>query len=190
MPDLSAKESYLAAQFPDRFKVLFWKLKPFTLGHAMLLDWVASPFITGARAPDRLDCALMLAFCSRSFRAAEKLARSRFLKLHIRRFAVPKFQTQAALVGLIRYAQHFSMSPKCWTNETTGGRLNGAPFLEVVKVTHMAFLHRTEEETLNLPFSLAIHDYAAFWELKDKVKIVSEQEESVMEVVRGLASRN
>ncbi len=51
----------------------------------------------------------------------------------------------------------------------------------------MAFLGRTERETLSLPLPLAVHDYAAYWELKQKVKIVNEQEESVMEAARAVA---
>ena len=182
------KETYLAAQFPNRYRVLFWKLKPLSLGHALLLEWLESPFVTAARLPNRLDCALVIALCSRNLQQAERLARSRIIRWHLRRFMPFQFQAELAVLQIIRYTSHFRVVPQCWES-TQGGRTCGTPFLEAVKITNMALLHRTEAEALALPLSLAIHDSSAIQELKGKIKIPNEAEYTAMAVEKSMSGR-
>ncbi len=162
------------------------RLHKFTLGHAMLLEWLESPFLIGDRHITAPDCALFLLVCSRSIEEAERKCESRFVRWYLRAYLPLRFQLVAVITEISRYLLAFNGHPKCWQKDSNG-RQNGTPFLQALKITHMAFLHRTERDTLALPLPIAHHDYAAYWEIKRELKILSEQEESVMEQARVFA---
>ncbi len=188
----SVTETYFSAQFHggrsswSGRRILFRRLRKLTLGHAMLLEWLESPFITSSdRGPGPADCALVIMACSRSVERAERLCRSRFVRWRLRAFMPIRFQFTATVLGIINYMEAYSATPSCWGG--TGGRESGTPFLQSVKITHMAFLHRTEAEALELPLPLAVHDYAAYWDIEGKVKIVNDAERAAMELARQIS---
>ncbi len=154
----------------------------------MLLEWLDSPFVTAERGPGPADCALVIMVCSRSVELAERLCRSRFIRWRLRAFMPFQFQFASTVFSLIRYMEAFSVTPSCWGG--TGGRESGTPFLQSVKITHMAHLHRTEAEVLALPLPLAVHDYAAYWDIEGKIKIVNAAEEQAMDLVRVIAEES
>ena len=188
---IQSAETYFGAQFHggespwSGHRVMFRRLRKLTLGHAMLLEWLESPFVTAERGPGPADCALVIMMCSRSVERAERLCRSRWVRWHLRRFMPLRFQFSVTVFGIVNYLEAYSATPRCWHG--AGGRESGTPFLQGVKVTHMANLNRTESEALALPLPLAVHDYAAYWDLQGTVKIVNAQEEAAMEAARAMA---
>lgn len=184
---MTTRESYLQAEFPKQFRVLGWRLHELTLGHMLLLEWADSPFVTVGE-PGLGDCAFALAICTRNFRRARKLINSRFSKWRIKRFTVPTYFFEQTVSQLCRYFEHFSVCPKCWSKDADGGRSRGTPFYEAVKITLIARLHKTANEALETPLSLALHDYAAFWELEDRLSLSGEHEEAAMALAKEMAN--
>lgn len=188
---MSARDTYLVAQFPEqyRFRILGWRLAAFTLGHALLLQWAENPFVTGSRLPGRGDCAVMLAVCTRSFPKARRLLRSRWLTWRLRRYAVPERLLSRTIVMLCSYLEHFGASPQAW-EDSGGGRTPATPIWETNKLNLMSRLGKSEQEALETPLSLAVHDVAGIRELRGELKLVSERDEQMMEIARQVAGKN
>lgn len=182
---MTTRESYLQAQFPDRFKVLRWRLQSLSLGHALLLEWIESPFVNAQREPGAGDLAFALAICHRDFGKAKRLVYSRWRSFLIRRYVIPQRDFVPACFSFLKYLEYFATGPKCWTPH--GGGSRGAPFYETVKITHVAKLHKTEAQALDTPLTLALHDYAAFWEMQQQFRIMGDADESILQLAKEVA---
>jgi hypothetical protein len=175
---------YLTALYPDQYLVLGRRMAHFTLGHALLLERLESPFMVHSRIPAAGDVRLALAICSRRYPRACAFADSRFMK-----WRLPRVRSRDVLPGaaqMFDYIRAYQQHPECWSGRG-GGRLMGTPFFQAVKLTHVMHLGKTELEALCTPLSLALWDYASCWELLEKMELVSGPDREAM---RSLESMN
>ena len=174
---------YLAALFPNRYRVLGIRLEHFTLGHALLLERLESPFMVHSRVPGPGDLRLALGICSRRYPRAVRFANSRWLK-----WRLPMVNRSEVLPGaaqMFDYIREYQQHPECWSGRG-GGRLMGTPFFQAVKLTHVMHLGKTESEALGTPLGLALWDYAACWELLEKMELVSGPDRQAMAAIEAM----
>src|ERR1043166_7339236 len=142
---MTNSDRYLADHYPDTYYVLGRRMQHFTLGHAMLLERLGSPF--SVRQPEPAanaagvaaalggpgDLKLAIALCSRKYPAALKLlARPWRLRFALSRQHWTAEQTVSGALELLDYIRRSSGAPQTW--EKAESREMGAPFLAVVKV--------------------------------------------------------
>jgi len=198
---------YLSALFPDEYRVLGIRMAPYTLGHAMLLERLGSPFVTGlpaapeqrsaaqagARLPGRGDLKLAIALCRRSYpRALARVRRTLGIgnwSFVIERPWLLDQETQlSGIAQLTDYIRAFQHRPATW-NERPGGREMGTPFLLAVKLTQVMHLGKTDLQALCTPLSAALWEYACCWELQEKMQVVNPAERLAQAAVDALKAR-
>lgn len=164
-------------------------MAPFTLGHALLLERLGSPFIGGpARLPGLGDLRLALALCSLTYpRAVKLVGRPRRLRLAlwVVGWTARSRYLPAGTLQFFDYIRKFQNHPECWSGRG-GGRAMGTPFFQAVKLTLVMHMGKTELEALCTPLSLALWDYAACWELSEKMELVSSADRAAMETLETL----
>lgn len=191
---MTIEQRYLAAQFQDVYRVLRWRMKPLTLGHVCLLKRLNSPFlvIPGENEKPPLpgpgDLRVAIALCSRSYPAALRFIDSPLLKWRLRLMNCRPLAQ--GIIQMMRYLTAAMDIPDVWHDEDSGGRAAGAPFLQLVKLTHMLHLGKTELQTLCTPYAMARWDYVATWELQGALRIVSDQDIAAIERAKELAEKN
>ena len=90
---------------------------------------------------------------------------------------------------MFRYLAASRQMPECWSGQEDNARQAGAPFLQLVKLTQMMHLGKTEMQALCTPYALARWDYAACWELEGKLKIVSQDDRQAFERAKELSQK-
>ena len=179
---------YLSALYPDEHRVLGLRLHPFTLGHALLLERLENPFLVGGRLPGLGDLRLALALCLRSYpRALALVEQPRRLRLAL---ILGTWRATAralpwGIAQMFDYIRVFQQHPDCWGGRG-GGRAMGTPFFQAVKLTHVMHLGKTELQALCTPLALALWDYAACWELLEKMELVSGADRDAMKALESI----
>lgn len=176
---------YLAALLPDTYRVLGISLQPFSLGHAFLLERLQSPFLIGGREPLPGDLRRDITICTLSYPKAVKWVNARRAKWTMQLRWLTSERFQKGCWQFLDYLQKFHTHPQCWSHAGEGRQL-GTPFLQAVKITGMMHLGLSELESLCRPLSLAVWDYTAVWELKDKLQMINETEKQAMEFAKEL----
>ena len=172
-------EKYLQALYPDRCRVLGRRMKTLCLGHALLLQRLGNPFFgEEVLRPGCGDLALAMAVCGRSYPAALRLVRSRWLK-----WRLPVVLPELLLLGSIQFYGYLNTnnsSPKIWErNGQPGARRVRTPFLQQVKLTLMFALGKTEKQALCTPIAVAKWDHCAYWELHGAMELIDERDEEI-----------
>lgn len=177
---------YLQALYPDEHRVLGIRMAAFTLGHALLLERLESPFMVHSRLPGLGDLRLALFLCSRPYPRA--LALMEKPRSTLFRFLLPWIRPAHLDFGtaqMFDYIRVFQRHPECWSGRG-GGRLVGTPFFLAVKLTHVMHLGKTDLQALCTPLSEALWDYACAWELLEKMELISGRDREAMAALEKL----
>jgi hypothetical protein len=201
---MSLSADYAAAMFPDPVRILGVRLRPYCIGHALLLQRIGSPYVAedgGRRTESGLgDLFMALWICSQPWDQAEARLRSRRARWLLKWWSWQFHQqpdTQAALAfvcaetQLFRYIGHAWRGPTLWEKQRTGPvETPGAPLLAHLKVTLMSSLHCSQHQALSWPVRAALFDYATHAERAGQVGIVSEEDESAVDECIRRNARN
>src|SRR6185503_11773974 len=117
---------YSTALWPDTHVILGHRMHPYTVGHALLLERLKSPFVTGDSPPALGDLKLALALCKRPYPVALAIVEQphrftlRFTRCPARHFEKAAKQFLAYLAAAFQH-------PKQWDKE---GAPVGTPMLQ------------------------------------------------------------
>jgi hypothetical protein len=113
---MNSEFDFAEACYPDRWKVLGKMLKPFTLGHSLLLSRLCSPVIEGI-AVNKVRCSDLIQaveICSRRFCEAEKwIAGKTTLALRLRSMRIAfacQFSNEFLKTEASKFSEYFSDS--------------------------------------------------------------------------------
>lgn len=204
--DLAAQHAL--AILPKRFTVLGQTLEPFTLGHALLLTRLGSPYAPfgdpsapnahplpaeegrgEGKGTDQLaerigDLVLAIWVCAQPWRHAEKHLASRRTRLLLR-----AWQWQLTSHRLIRAAAFFhaylvesTRGPRTFTKDTDNALRS--PTLAVVRVMLANAFGLTPDEAMDVPLAAALWDLACYHELKGSVELVDPIRAAALEAAR------
>ncbi len=176
---------YLRALFPDNYGVAGVWLKPYCLGHVFLLERISSPFVGFEREISLGDLRLALAICKRTYPDALVYVR-RASKWNMPLRICTRERFEKGVSQFIDYVQKSSTHPTCWNGL---GRKIGSPFLQSIKLTLIARLGKTELEAMSCPLALALWDYMAYWEMEDRMQIVSDEQKQAMAFAKSLSEK-
>ncbi len=191
-------DRFIEAAMPQRWTICGVRLKPFSLGHHLLLWKVGSPFVTATAADAGWgDVLLGLAICSRKFCNAAAMLEACWLPWLVKWYALqvrvriwwnvltlttesePDRPTdnadrngpgvKAALFA--RYVAKGSEGPNFFRKETSRAVDDGISWAHAMLITLTAHRRHTTEEALNMPLSLAKWEYAAYFQENGAIQI-------------------
>lgn len=179
--------AYATACFSDTWHILKIKLRPFTLGHALLLQRLESPFLIGGRRPDGTDLALAVLVCSVPWERAARQAEGRMLGWRMRWLRVPVENIWGGVRAFEDYLREAHDGPEFWVRDQ-GSKKSPlhAPYYQTLKLTQMTQFHKSEREALSTPLRLALWDHAALFESKGIIELLDEKQRELIAEVRRL----
>lgn len=178
--------SLFEAQFPDDVTCLGVALLPLSIGHLMLLNRVASPFVTNEEEPSMDDLALAVFICGQDHNEAWQLIKSgkheQILKAWAEDLTTEKkglFRKKLKPINFYRelevFREYFARSCS-WPDfmAKKEGKDQGVPLLQKVKLFLLSETTLTEKEILSRPYALCMWDFISGIAQKTDVEIVDE----------------
>lgn len=156
---------------------LKYRLKPYCLGHDILINRIASPLasfdLIGVSPKDLLAAVLI---CSQSYEEGEKSLRSPWLGLLLRVWRIRLRQTNwfTETEKFIRYRTNGMWMPE--TCPPAKGRTLDSPWQFRLAAQLMEKFNLTESQALNLPLVRAHIYYAAIGDVEGSIKLYGEKE--------------
>jgi hypothetical protein len=175
---MSRLTEYAKAWWPDEWVVFGRKLKPFTLGNALLLQRLESPFALEGQVNKvgSGDIALAVIICSMDYDRAIKTIDSWWFKHRLKWFgyALRSIPAVAVEVELFKFHRYLSLAwsiPPIWIEQGKSKRDTGSPILGKLKTTMMGSMGKSESEALLTPLGLAFWDCCVIWESEGGVQV-------------------
>lgn len=155
--------AYSAAAFPATPVIWGVGLRPFALGHALVLARIGSPFMGGAKQADGLpgdgDLLTALAICARD--PLTPPSKHAITALWVRNCWRGEAQWLAAKAAFLGYVQAACTTPE--TLEQPGGKAGRTSLFQALLLTLEMDLHQRHEDALRTPVSLAIAHAYEVW---------------------------
>ena len=169
---------YLAAAFPEPRRLLGVDLRPFALGHLLILRWLGNAFVT-ALVPRIDDLVTGVWACSLSYReAVQALRRGRIdLVVHGRwrskrrevaledafriwRDELGQFDVAEKVDAFSEYIRSGCNVPMVAARQTHSAADSGSgpPDVQSIKVALMSKLHLSEDDVMDRPWSMCLWD--------------------------------
>lgn len=187
-------EAFYLAAIPDTWEILGLKLRPFSLGHVILLHRIQSPFLTGWKAespPTFDDLAVAVLVCSCSYKDAREIIESPKLPGILRSWAdritgmdrwsvrigwnkATPLDFASAAVEFSDYIKEHSRIPNYEFNPNDFKEMH-CPEVQLVKVSLMRDMHIPESEILDRGWGQCLWDYVTLRAMDGRVKLVDEQ---------------
>ena len=184
----SLESDFLEALIPGHHRVAGRDLRPFSLGHAMILRRFDSPFLAGKR-PGSGDLAFALDICSRTFADGVAALHDRRSKRRWRWLGYRcMINREAKMLQFIAYLNAGMRYPKCWENSS--GSPKKTPMLQITRIINMGNLGKTESQTMDSPYHLAMWDAVTWLELTDKVDPMDEADQEFVARVKRLRAEH
>lgn len=175
--------AYLHAAIPEPVQILGLPLRPFSLGHWLLLSRFDNSFLTG-RATGVDDIILAILVCSMSFEEGLKFLSAPDREEQITSWSKKlkhKFRQEGQTLDFAEKAELFKayfdagMVIPNYSATESGTASVGSPWPQVLKLTLMSELGMTETDVLNRPLRLSWWDYLGWRELNNKgIKLIAD----------------
>lgn len=173
--------------------VLGVRLRPFSIGHAYILEATESPFFRiGDKPPELWEFCVAVQVCSRTFRDA--------LDFCLTGAGVDRDKWAESCAGydmaeealkLARYMASYHTSPEKW--KTHGDKPPRAPWmiqLAAAVVGHGPLCGQTLDDALNMPLSEALVLSAARSAYMGDESLITEEEKKSVELLKQLEAAN
>jgi hypothetical protein len=184
------ESDYLEAALPERFIILGQRLRPFSVGHLMLLRRVGNAFVLQT-APGIEDLLSGVLICCQTYEEACESLQDPGLPARLRKWArkLGPFNITLKTEEFARYVRLGSTWPELHDLDDDDRRAPGAPFIQRVRIVLQAKLGLSPSEALDYPWGLAQHDYFAFWELEERCRILNAEEKALAADETGLLAQ-
>lgn len=182
--------AFYQAAIPDAWEILGVKLRPFSLGHVILLHRIDSPFVSRTLSdhPTFDDLALSVLICSESYEKAVECLDYPHLPRVLRswadrltgmdRWTVRMGLRKARIIDFLQpaiefsnYIREHSKIPDYDFNPADFSEMH-CPEVQMVKVTLMREMGFSESELLDRSWGLCLWDYVVLRAQDGKVKMI------------------
>lgn len=176
--------AYPVNLFAEAPRVVGVKLRPFSLGHSLLLDAVGSPFVRGG-LPTDADFAMVLMLCSVSFDKGREWVSKGRVPLRFRMVAfwlavASRAYGDRQYTKLTEYLENYSTTPERWSPDSgAGGKM---PKNQWQFVAHAVLCSDYADASgiWDIPLGMAICYTYAKAELEGEADVINEQESDIM----------
>lgn len=193
-------DDYLQALLPRSCRVLGVRLRPFSIGHALLLHAIASPFDRCARTNDRRPAGLgdlMAAvwICSHSWASgADGVRGIRFrwaiwwMWIHVwlaTRFIDPQYLLLTRSAWIDEHIADGWKCPDTWIDKKSSDlHPMGTHLLHRLRIELMTRCHLTSAQALDTPVAIALQDLVAALEIDGQLRRVNDSELAAFNMAR------
>ena len=166
-------DEYLHSIIPEPVTILGQELRPFSLGHYLLLNRLECAFLVDDKEPLLGDLLLGLLVCSNTYEVAQDLLRRDDLGADIKAWAgnVGEFEADEKAKLFTGYLANAMEVPKFWTSGQSNGSQAGAPWPQLVRTRLLSEGGLTATELMNQPLGQPWWDYLALNEQKGSLKL-------------------
>jgi hypothetical protein len=175
--ELPRPTDYLGAAIPLPVRVIGTRLKPFSLGHLLLLQRLGNSFVTPGVPFTIGDLLTGIIICSRDYSEAVTALDSWRASWHARGLGWRVRLSGVSLVECVavfrKYIESGSRAPSYVPPQQSGKRI-AAPLPMLVKVYLQRHLNYTPAEALNVPWCAALHEYAISLAIDDRLELVDD----------------
>lgn len=178
--------TYAQTVFQDRARVEGRRLLPLTVGHALLLQRLKSPFAPrDTRTAGAGDCALLLFVCSRSWQVASKTLDSLRCKpwLWLEWLRVG-FRFGHNRAQLFRYVSEAWTGPEVWLEGKSEPQDDDS--LRVIINTLCSRMGLRYQDALNMPLRQAVWEVCGFWADEGRLKFMAPHEIEMREQLKEM----
>lgn len=182
---MSQEDVYCRALLPEPVVCLKLPLRPFCIGHSILLRRIRSPFAIPARLPEYADLMQAVLFCAGTWEEGERINDDPLARIKIwiwnRRLGGVDFDLDTLL--FYNYIAQGSLAPQINRNSSEG-RAPGAPWEWRLKNFLVTRMGKTESEAMNFPLGRAQWEYACHYEHEEACEIKNDHDISFDEYCR------
>lgn len=166
-------DDYLHSIIPEPVTILGQELRPFSLGHYLLLTRLDCAFLSDDKEALLGDLLLGLLVCANTFEAAQDILRRDELADDIKAWAanVGEFEADEKAKLFTDYLAAAMEVPKFWTSGQGSGSKAGAPWPQLVRTRLLSEGGLTAGELMNQPLGQTWWDYLALNEQKGALKL-------------------
>lgn len=176
---------YSAAVFPDRYRVAGVWLKPFSLGHALLLQRIESPFSFDVKKgpPGRADVVAAAFICHQSWRDSARLLDTRRAKsfLWLKSF-LSKDRMMRDTVTMHEYIEASVPHVDFWRKGET--KTSGIGMVHALISAQRRHYGMDLEGALDVPVAVAQLDRVAFADDSGWIEIFNERDDALIEAAK------
>ena len=198
-------DDFFIASIPEPVRILGLNLRPYSLGHVVLLNRIGSAFVTGEK-PTFEDLAASVLICALTYKEGlsslhdSQADRDKFMRLWYRRltgggwFRKKKpLQFQRSRAAFRDYLGESSKIPY-YTYDPGEMREIRCPQVQVVKVALMSQMHFSEDEIMDRSWALCMSDFVILRALRGEVTLtdrdaIAEAQEFANRLAENLAKK-
>lgn len=180
------RANFAAAVFPNVHEVGGLRLHAMTLGHALLLKRLGSPFSPDEAKNAEHEQALMMALvCSRTWRKASVLVNSRLVRLHLKWRLFRRLHN--ATFDVLAAWEYFTESWRCPSTFRGDGVRNGGT--RGTENVHILIAHQRRTYNVSLtgamdvPVAVAIMDRLEALEENGAIRIWSQEHDEKVSII-------
>lgn len=193
---MSSQQEFFTAHVPEPQILLGVQLRPFSLGHLVLLHRLGSAYATGG-TPDISDLVSSVFTCSQTYAEAEAVLTTGKVPVKQKGWfgsklvdmplpdAMALWQEQIGPFDFTEKSSEFAAYTKAGSKHPLvssvrgsdgGNSVNDCPFVQQVKVVLMSKLNFREADLLDRPWSLCLWDYCTSHMLEGNLHILNRDE--------------
>lgn len=183
MPDAA----YLQAAIPEPFTILGRKLKPYSVGHELILQRFKNGFaIDSEMPPDLDDLAFAIWICSQSHAEALASLHSRWTPFRFRMWGWSKKgkRLDDKFHLMLEYMTQAMQRPEAWSKGDVSSKEPGTPWIQIL----IACLMRqgmSYKEALEAPYALALWFFYSEAERESRVELVTQHQRELWRAANG-----
>lgn len=186
-----AAPRYSEALWPDPVRVAGVRLQPLTLGHALLLQRLRSPYATGAAVAGLGDLLLAVYVCSRPWKRAAEGIHGRWFGPWIRWRGFRCWRDEERHAeAFARYLADAWAAPRTWRDGRASGSPRGSDILQVLVVTQRSRWGKSLAAALDTLVAEAVMDHIEALEAGGALRVWGPLDDAMAAKLDEIASRS
>ena len=173
---------------PDTHEVLGIKLRPFSLGHYILLEKNNCALLLGGPATV-IDFAIAVVVCSNTFEEFLEAQRNGEVQKHTKRLAkvCNEIDLEKESRFVANYIEEGLLGPSYWFNEQ--GKGLSTPLPQIIRCQLHKNTNLTESEIMNRPFAMNLWDIVTLGEMDGNLSLKTEDHDEAQKKADDFGER-
>jgi len=191
-PSNKMESNFLTALIPDPAWCLGVRLRPFSLGHLVLLRRIDSPFVSReAKQVELGDLILAVILCADTFAAGVEFLGDMSTQSEANQKTLEEWGTKAAKLDLnvevtefMAYIRAADQMPQYFTQSGSESQPIGSPFWQIVYLNLHKLTNLIDVEIWNQPLGKTYCDYIAIREQEQVLRVKTDEDAEVDRIAR------
>ena len=171
--------SYSKAAIPEPHVLLGQRLKPFCLGHYLILDRFDSPFVAETPRPvTRGDLVFAVTVCCHTPQEFFDFIESDHAAADIEKWgkSIGLFDVASKAKAFSVYLEEGSKMPRFWNEQRQDDKPTGTHWSQAMILVLTGHCGYSLNEAMTAPFGQAVNDYLRYCETQGAVRLMTPEE--------------